>query len=440
MRSIGDDSLAIGTNRVNFNQHVHNLPKSRKKVPAVPTVPRKEILTPEFLQNPYPVYAELREEAAIHRIHLNGPRWALVRYGECFAFLRDPRLAAAGRARLLLSRVVPEAGSNFAELGRALEMWMLLLDAPEHTRLRKLMNKGFSSAIVEALRTQVEAMVDGILDRELPAGAGRIDIVHDVAYPLPVRVIAEMLGVPTSQHREFIDWTNAIALFFGSPVTKETARAAQEAVLAVTDFFRKIVADRRRHKGSDLVSLLIDIEEDGHVLTDEELYAQCVMLLFGGHETTRNLIGNGVYTLLKHPEEMADLRRNPEIIRTAVEELLRYESPVQYVSRVAKEDLEIAGLRIPAGDSVVFLLPAANRDPRRFEHPDRLNLRRLKNDHLAFGAGAHFCIGNQLARLEGQVVILKLLQKFPAMRFEREPPEWVPNFNIRGLKSLVVEL
>jgi cytochrome P450 len=302
------------------------------------------------------------------------------------------------------------------------------------------MNKGFAPAVVEALRTQVETIVDEILDGEAPAGARRIDIVGDVAYPLPVRVIAQMLVVPISRHREFINWTNAVALFFGSPLTNETARAAQDAVLAVTDFPREVVAHRCRHKGSDLVSLLIDIEEDGHVLTEEELYAQCVLLLFGGHETTRNLIANGVYTLLEHPEEMADLRRNPEIILTAVEELLRYESPVQFVSRVAKEELEIAGVRIQAGDSVLFLLPAANRDPRKFDDPDRLNLRRLRNDHLAFGAGAHFCVGNQLARLEGQVAILKLLQKFPAMRLASEASEWVPNFSIRGLKSLMVQL
>lgn len=410
-------------------------------MPSVQGVPAaKDIISPEFLENPYFVYADLCAEAAIHRINLNGPRWALVRYAECFTFLRDPRLSSAGRVRLLLSRLLPETRSSFAELERALEMWMLLLDAPEHTRLRKLMNKGFSPAIVEALRTQVEAIVDEMLDLELAGGAKRIDIVRDVAYPLPVTVIAQMLGVPTSRHQEFIDWTNAIAVFLGSPVTNETAGAAQKAVLALTDFFREIVADRRRHRGSDLVSLLIDIEEEGHVLTEEELYAQCVMLLFGGHETTRNLIGNGMYTLLTHTEQMADLRRNPEIIRTAVEELLRYESPVQFVSRLANEELEIAGVRIQAGDSVLFVLPAANRDPRKFEDPDRLNLKRLRNDHLAFGAGAHFCIGNQLARLEGQVAILKLLQRFPAMRLASKAPEWVPNFSIRGLKSLMVEV
>ena len=406
-----------------------------------PITVAKNIVNAEFFNDPYPVYAEMCEVAAIHRINLNGPRWALVRYAECFKFLRDPRLSSAGRIRLLLSRLRCEARSNFAELERALEMWMLFLDAPEHTRLRKLLNKGFSPAVAEALRSQVEAMVDGMLDAAVPAGAERkFDIVRDIAYPLPVRVIAQMLGVPASRHQEFINWTNAIASLFGSPITNDVASAAQEAVLALTDFFRKIVADRRTHKGNDLISILIDIEEDGHVLTEEELYAQCVMLLFGGHETTRNLIGNGMYTLLKHPEEMANLRRDPEIIRTAVEELLRYESPVQFVGRIAKEELEIAGTGIHAGDSILCFLSAANRDPRKFEYPDRLNLMRLKNDHLAFGAAAHFCIGNQLARLEGQVAILKLLQRFPAMRLESEPPEWVPNFALRGLKSLVVEV
>jgi cytochrome P450 len=235
-----------------------------------------------------------------------------------------------------------------------------------------------------------------------------------------------------------IDWTNAIACLFGSPVTIDTARAAQDAANALTCFFREIVTERRKNKGNDLISLLIDIEEDGEALTEEELYAQCVMLLFGGHETTRNLIGNGMYTLLKNSQAMTEIRDNPEIIRTAVEELLRYESPVQFISRVAKEEIEVADVHIQAGENIMFLLGAANRDPRQFERPDRLNLRRLKNDHLSFGAGVHFCIGNLLARLEGQVAILKLLQKFPRMRLAVEGPEWAPNFAIRGLKKLMV--
>ena len=399
----------------------------------------KDILTPEFFQNPYPTYANLVEEAAILRIRLNAPRWTLVRYAECAQLLRDPRLASSGRIRSLLSLLPAEARTDFSDLERMLSMWMLFLDAPEHTRLRKLLNKGFSPAIVEALRSQVEAMVDSMFDTEPLAGAEWIDIVRDLAYPLPVRVIAQVLGVPTARHQQFIDWTNPIALLFGSRVTEDTARTAQEAVRALASYFREIVTERRLHKGTDLISLLIDIEEDGDVLDDEELYAQCVMLLFGGHETTRNLIGNGMYTLLKHPEALADLRRNPEIIRTAVEELLRYESPAQFVSRIAKEEMEIAGVPIQAGESVLFLIAAANRDPRKFDHPDQLDLRRLKNDHLAFGAGAHFCIGNLLARLEAQVAILKLIQRFPAMRLTVDHPDWALNFGLRGLKSLPVE-
>jgi len=317
-----------------------------------------------------------------------------------------------------------------------LGMWMLLLDAPQHTRLRKLMNKGFVPGVVAALRHQVAAIVDEML--EPLAQAEQIDVMRDVAYPLPVRVIANMLGIPTALHQQCIDWTNAIACLFGSRITVDTARAAQDAANALTCFFREIVTERRRNKGEDLISLLIDIEQDGEVLTEEELYAQCVMLLFGGHETTRNLIGNGMYTLLKNPQGMTEIRENPEIIRTAVEELLRYESPVQFISRVAKEEIELVDVHIQAGENIMFLLGAANRDPRQFEEPDRLNLRRLRNDHLSFGAGVHFCIGNLLARLEGQVAILKLLQKFPRMRLTVERPEWAPNFAIRGLNTLSV--
>jgi len=398
----------------------------------------KNILNAEFLKNPYPVYAELCREAAIHQIQLNGPRWALVRHAECSTFLRDVRLSASGRIGALLSRLGPEGRTKFAVLERSLEMWMLLRDPPEHTRLRKLMNKGFSPAAIEGLRTQIESVVDQMLDAEPFVGAAQIDLIHHFAHPLPVRVIAQMLGVPASMKQQFIEWSDCIAHFVGSEVSDETAGATQDAVIALTSYFRGEVGERRHHKGTDLVSLLIDIEEDGEVLTEEELYAQCVQLLFGGHETTRNLIGNGLYNLLENPAELSELRRNPEMIRTAVEELLRYESPVQLATRVAKEEMEIAGTQVRPGEAVIFLLAAANRDPRKFENPDKLNLKRIKNDHLAFGAGAHFCIGNLLARLEAQVSILKVLQKYPKMRLSDKPPEWVPNFAVRGLKSLVV--
>jgi cytochrome P450 len=248
-----------------------------------------------------------------------------------------------------------------------------------------------------------------------------------------------MLGISQTMHDQVMEWTDAIAVILGTPNrTLDQIQVAQNAILNLTEFFREAVAERRKQRGQDLISLLLDIEEDGEVLTEEELYAQCVLLVGAGHETTRNLIGNGIYTLLRHPETMAELRENPQNIRLAVEELLRYESPVQYTHRIAKEEMEICGLRLRQGELVMFLNAAANRDPHQFKDPDRLDLKRVNNPHLSFGAGAHFCVGSQLARLEGQVAILKLIQQFPQIRLAQEHAEWVPNFGFRGLKTLPV--
>ena len=318
-----------------------------------------------------------------------------------------------------------------------LSLWLLFIDAPEHSRLRKLMNKGFSPAVAEGLRPQIGAIVDRML--ETMRHASEADVVREIAYPLPVRVMAEMFGVPEAVHERFIRWTDAITMFLGNPNrTVEQTYLAQEAVLALKEFFRGAAAERCRQKGGDLISLLLDIEEDGEVLMEEELYAQCVMLLGAGHDTTRNLIGNGMYTLLRHPEETAELQKNPELIRSAVEELLRYESPIQFTGRMAKEEMEICGIRLRRGQLIMFMLGAANRDLRQFRDPDHLDLKRLPNPHLAFGAGEHFCIGNQLARLEGQIAILKMVQQFPGMRLAAQRPDWAPNYGFRSLKALPV--
>ena len=268
-----------------------------------------------------------------------------------------------------------------------------------------------------------------------------VELMREFANPMPVRIILEMLGIPQELRDTFVDWSRAIAAFRGNPNrTVDEARAAQDALIALTEFFRKTVAERRRNKGNDLISLLIDIEEEGEVLTEEELYAQCIALLFAGHETTRNLIGNGMYTLLQNPQETAELREKPEMIRSAVEELLRYESPVQFTARVLKEEIEVCGQQIPKGWTVLCMLGAANRDPKQFKEPNQLNLKRLNNQHLAFSAGPHVCIGAQLARLEGQVAILNLVQRFPKMKLTGPRPEWASTFGLRGLKSLPVVL
>jgi hypothetical protein len=327
--------------------------------------------------------------------------------------------------------------AEFSELARMLGLWMIFMDPPEHTRLRKLLNKGFAPAAIEGLRPQIEAVVDGML-KPLKHGS-EVELMREFANAMPVRIISELLGVPQEMSETFMNCSRAIAVFRGSPDrTVEQARAAQDALIELTNFFRKTVAERRRNKGNDLISLLIDIEEEGEVLTEEELYAQCIALLFAGHETTRNLIGNGMYTLLKHPQETAELREKPEMIRSAVEEILRFESPVQFTARVLKEDIEVCGQRIPKKWTILCMLGAANRDPKQFKDPNQLNLNRLNNQHLAFSAGPHFCIGSQLARLEGQIAILNLLQRFPEMKLTGPRPEWASTFGFRGVKSLPV--
>src|SRR5579863_459489 len=408
------------------------------KVVKVIAPAKKVVFDDDTLQDPYPTYARLLEEGPLHYVDV-GSKWAVwsvFGHAECSAIAKDPRCSAKRAQQMLLSLPLSRQ-AEFGELARMFGLWMIFMDPPEHTRLRKLLNKGFSPAVVEGLRPQVEATVDQML-KPLQHGS-EVELLREFANPLPVRIILEMLGIPQELRDTFVRWSRAVAAFRGNPnPTVEQARGAQDALIALTEFFRKTVGERRRKKGNDLISLLIDIEEEGEVLTEEELYAQCIALLFAGHETTRNLIGNGMYTLLQHPQDAAELREKPEMIRSAVEELLRYESPVQFTARVLKEDIEVCGRPIRKGWTVLCMLGAANRDPKQFKEPNQLNLKRLNNQHLAFSAGLHFCIGAQLARLEGQIAILNLVQRFPEMKLAGQRPEWASTFGFRGLRSLPV--
>lgn len=382
----------------------------------------------------------MHEEGPIHYVDVGGTWavWSIFSHAECASIAKDPRLSAK-RAQQMLLPLPLSRQAEFSELARMLSLWLIFMDPPEHTRLRKLLNKGFSPAAVEALRPQVEVIVGEMLS---PLRHGdTVDLMSVFANPMPVRIILEMLGIPGELRDTFGEWSRAIAEFRGNPNrTVDDARAAQDAMVALTEFFRKTVADRRRNKGTDLISLLIDIEEEGEVLTEDELYAQCIALLFAGHETTRNLIGNGMYTLLLNPQQLRELREQPQMIRSAVEEILRFESPVQFTARVLKEDIEVCGQEIRKGWTVLCMLGAANRDPKQFKDPDRLDLKRLNNQHLAFSAGIHACIGAQLARLEGQVALQNLAQRFPQMKLVDSHAEWASTFGLRGLKSLSVVL
>jgi cytochrome P450 len=398
----------------------------------------KTILVEGFLQDPYPTYRRFQAEGPIHFTALGSGFQTVFSYSLVSSLLRDPRFSAK-RSGAMLATIPEQHRSNYAPLMGMLAQWLLFMDPPEHSRLRKLMNKGFTPVVAEMLRPQIEGFLDRMFD-DLD-GRTEIEFMSQLAHPFPARVIAELLGIPPSMNDDLLRWSEAIAMMLGNPHrTPEQCTAAQDAILALTNFFRAAVATRRRNPGSDLISLLLEIEADGEWLTEDELLAQCVMLLFGGHETTRNLIGNGIYTLLQHPDALASLRDDPSSIRSCVEELLRFQSPVQFIARVAKEDLTIEDTEIHAGEVVMLMLGAANRDPARFDDADVFDLSRENNSHLAFGAGPHFCIGNQIARLEAQMFILKFAQRFQHFQLADDQPQWSPNLALRGFKSLPIRL
>jgi hypothetical protein len=315
---------------------------------------------------------------------------------------------------------------------------MLTSDPPQHTRLRKLVSKAFTARAVEDLRPRIAGIVAGLL-AEIRR-RGKADLVASLAYPLPVIVIAEMLGVPPEERERFKRWSDDVAATLSGPfASAEAIDRGATAVQELASYLREIIAQRRRQPRADLISALIAAEEQGQVLSEDEILSTSMLLLIAGNETTTNLIGNGVLALLRHPDQLQRLRDDPSLIRSAVEELLRYAGPVQGTARVATEDVEIGGRRIAAGQLVFALLAAANRDPAQFANPDHLDIGRQPNPHVAFGDGIHFCLGAPLARAEAQEAISGLLQQFPALALDGEP-EWGGTFVIRGVRSLPIRV
>ncbi len=392
---------------------------------------------PEVHANPYPVYRRLRAEDPVHWSALM-EAWVLTRYNDVVAVLTDRRFSADRRqAQNRFAQETMRVQEEFGPFGRT--QTMLTSDPPAHTRLRKLVSKAFTVRMVERMRPHIQEIVDELLDTV--QGSGRLDIIHDLAYPLPVIVIAEMLGVPPQNRGEFKRWSDDIVATLGGPfVAPELLERARKSVNELADYFRGVIAERRREPREDLVSGLIAAEEQGQVLSEDEMLATAMLLLIAGNETTTNLIGNGMLALLRNPDQMQRLRDDPSLIQVAVEELLRHDGPVQGTGRVATEELEIDGRKIKTGQVVFMLLAAANRDPARFENPDALDIGRWDNPHLAFGDGIHFCLGAPLARTEGQIAIGTLLRRFPNPRLETEELEWGGSFILRGLKSLPVSL
>jgi pimeloyl-[acyl-carrier protein] synthase len=390
---------------------------------------------PEVHEDPYPLYHQLRAADPVHRSPLGF--WVLTRHAEVLAVLRDPRMSRDPRRseRMELLRSSAEVDQLLASEEAAPSM--LFVDPPDHTRLRALVNKAFTPAAVERLRPRVEAIVAELLDRV--AGAGAMDVVEDLAYPLPVTVICELFGVPEPDRDRFRAWSRELVRLLDPLVAPDSLERALQARSALRGYLRELIAERRAHPAGDLLTALIAAEDQGRQLSEAELVSMCVLLLVAGHETTVNLIANGTLALLRHPEAFAfGLRADGELPASAVEELLRYDSPVQFTSRHALEDLEIGGRRVRAGETVIAVLGAANRDPAQFPDPDRLDLARAPNRHVAFGGGIHFCLGAPLARVEGRIAIGALLARLPGLELGPGAPVRRDTVTLRGLESLPV--
>ncbi len=392
------------------------------------------VLSPENRANPYPLYEQLRSEDPVLWDDFLG-RWILTGYADVLACLRDPRLSAE-RVGALRTQLPQEVVEKIRPMERVFESWMLFLDPPDHTRLRGLVNKAFTPRRVEAMRPHIQQIVDGLLNQV--QANGRMDVIRDLAFPLPSTVIAEMLGVPSEDREQFRGWSSDIIGISSMIIDPDRAVRAQNSILAMMEYFRQIVAQRRKSPRDDLISAMIAAEDQGKFLSDEELLSNCVLLLEAGHETTTNLIGNGLLALLRHPDQLRTLRENPSLIGTAIEELLRYDSPVQLTGRIATEDLEIGDKRISQGDTVILLFGAANRDPAQFLDPNILDLYRRESRHLSFGQGIHYCLGSPLARIEGQLAITTVLRRCPGLELTGEPLEWRQAVSLRGLTAFPV--
>ncbi|MCX5417582.1 cytochrome P450 [Streptomyces sp. NBC_00059] len=378
----------------------------------------------DFSANPYPYYAKMRAEGPVHAVRTDDFEriWMVVGYEEARAALADQRFSKDWRTNGLWSAQSNPINAN-----------MLEMDAPHHTRLRKLVAREFTARRIDALRPRVEEITEGLLDAMVPSG--RADLVDAFAFPLPMTVICELLGVPDMDREAFRLLSNAIV----TPVSQEEEN---DAVHRMGAYLVELIEDKRCAPGDDLMSALIQArDDDGDRLSPDELIGMAFLLLVAGHETTVNLIANGVRALLDHPEQLALLRARPELIDGAVEEMLRYDGPVGTATfRFARESVAIGSAVIPRGEAVLVALGSGDRDPGRYPDPDTFDIRREARGHLAFGHGIHFCLGAPLARMEGRIAVQALLERCPGL--ERDPdggePDWLPGLLLRGVRHLPV--
>ena len=388
-------------------------------------------ISPSVIANPYPHYHRLRTLDPIHRSPLGF--FVLSRHADVSLVLRDRRFG-----KDYVGRMTRRFGPQVLDepVYRSMSHWMLQLDPPDHTRLRGLVVKAFTARRVEDMRPRIQEIVDRTLDRVEPRG--EMDLIADFALRLPVTVICDMLGIPEEDHEMIFSGARAGArLLDPVPLSRAEIDQANEDNLATAAYFHSLFELRRRQPGDDLTTQLVQAEEEGHKLTNEELTANVILLFGAGHETTLNLIGNGLLALHRNPEQLQLLKESPALITNAIEELLRYDSSVQMTGRATLEDASVGGLDIAKGETVLCLLGAANRDPAVYPDPDRLDITRSNIKPMSFGGGIHFCLGAQLARIEGEIAIATLLRRLPNLKLEdTEHPDWRQTFVLRGLNKL----
>ena len=387
-----------------------------------------DFANPAFRADPYPAYRFLREAAPLFRLPTG--QWIVSTHAACTSVLRDNRFGHKN-----YSKVIPDFENEPAIA--ALSRMMLLRDPPEHTRLRGLVSKAFTARRMEALRPRIEEIVDELIDAVIDHGG--MDVIRDFAHKLPVTVICDMLGIPEQDRAPFLAESNVRGRILDPvPMSREELDQANEGQLKSQAYFTTLFAYRRANPGDDLTTALLLARENDDALTDLEALANIGLLFGAGHETTTNLIGNGVLALHRNPAQLARLRDDPSLIPNAVEELLRYDSPVQLTGRTALEDVELLGQPIAQGEEVITLLGAANRDPAAYTgDPDTLDVARTGARAISFGGGIHHCIGAQLARIEGEVAFRRLLERLPEMRLvDAANAEWKPTITLRGLKAL----
>jgi cytochrome P450 len=389
------------------------------------------LVTPEGQADPYPFYSLMREEARVSRTSF-GP-YCVNGYAECQTVLRDPRLGRGVGIEDTSMGVFGDNDGRRREFFDASQHNMLMADPPDHTRLRRLVSRSFTPRQVERLRPAVHDLVDSLL--EDLTRRGDVEFMSEFALPLPMAVIGELVGVPAEDRAGLQPKVRAAARGIEPVLSDEEVEAAIGAVGELGAYFEAFLAERRREPRDDLMSSLAEAGENDDRLTDDEILSTAILLFSAGFETTTNLLGNGLLALLTHPDQMADWRTHPEIAPSAVEELLRFDSPVQFNVRAALEPADLVGEPLERGDRIIVLQGAGNRDPEEFDHPEALDLRRSPNTPLSFGWGIHHCIGAALARMEGEIAFNALLARFRSIELREEEPQWRPGFTLRGLQS-----